>query len=428
MTKQNPSDTRALTLFQNATYGFLTLPIAMGGMMLVLFLPTYYAVNLGLGLTVVGLVIGIGRVIDVITDPLIGRLSDNTRSRWGARRPWMIFALPLYLLAAWFFFVPGEGVGIAYLILASTAYFLFFTMFDVPYSSVGLEISPHLHERTDLASMRALFQVIGALLAATLPLVLKLTGIDALQAITTVMIGLAIFGLIAFWFLVPVRKTTETASRKSIITALRTAFSQPAYRQMITAFMLVQVANAFPAALMVLFIINVIGMPELINIALPLLILSSALFLPLWMFLSRLIGKRRTWMVSIMFCCAMLCFVPFLGAGDQWPLIAICIGLGAVFGCDTIMPTSILADIVYRTDQKSDGNFGGTFLAAKNSVSKLAFVAPLLIAFPLLEFLGFDRSGANGQDELLALALFFGPLPILLRLGALWVLRSEKSS
>jgi Na+/melibiose symporter-like transporter len=301
-------------------------------------------------------------------------------------------------------------------------------MFDVPYSSVGLEISPHLHERTDVASMRALFQVIGALLAATLPLVLKLTGIDALQAITTVMIGLAIFGLIAFWFLVPVRKTTETATRKSIITALRTAFSQPAYRQMITAFMLVQVANAFPAALMVLFIINVIGMPELINIALPLLILSSALFLPLWMFLSRLIGKRRTWMVSIMFCCAMLCFVPFLGAGDQWPLIAICIGLGAVFGCDTIMPTSILADIVYRTDQKSDGNFGGTFLAAKNSVSKLAFVAPLLIAFPLLEFLGFDRSGANGQDELLALALFFGPLPILLRLGALWVLRSEKSS
>lgn len=404
------------------------MPIAMGGLVLVLFLPTYYAVDLGIGLSTVGLIIGLGRIVDVVTDPLIGRWSDNTRSRWGPRRPWMLMALPLYLLAVWFFFLPPEGAGVVYLVFASSAYFLFFTAFDVPYASVGLEISPNRHERTDIASMRALFQVTGALLAAILPVVLKVSGVDALSAIAVSMTVLALMTVALFWFFVPVHHRVASPVRPGVVEALKLAFREPGYRTLIMVFMVIQIANAFPAALTVLFITQIIQAPGLINPALLLLIGSSALFLPIWIALSRYIGKRRTWMMSIVLCCAALAIVPTLGPGDTTGFLLVCACLGAAFGCDTIMPTSMLADIVYRTEQRGDERLGGTFLAAKNSVSKLAFVAPLLVAFPLLDLMGFDAAKTNDPSTLMWLAVFFALVPIALRLIALVALQRTGSA
>lgn len=420
--QQPTSDKRGLSLFQTVCYGFLTLPIAMGGLVLVLFLPTFYAVQLGIGLTSVGLIIGLGRILDVVTDPIIGRWSDNTVSKWGPRRPWILVGLPLYMVAVWFFFLPPEGAGIVYLVLASSAYFLFFTSFDVPYSSVGLEISPHLHERTDIASTRAVFQVLGALAAATLPVAMALNGAQALEVIVYAMLATATLGLAIFWFGVPQHNRPASAERPGILDALRTVMREPGYGHLLGSFLLVQVANAFPAALTVLFISQIIGAPEQVNIALMLIILASAVFLPIWMYLSRKVGKRRTWMTSIVVCCLALGSTPFLGSGDVVPFFVLCLFLGAAFGCDTIMPTSMLADIVYRTELRGESRFGGTFLAAKNAVSKLAFVAPLLVAFPILDLVGFDAQGSNDSAQTLTLVLFFGPISVLLRLVALFIL------
>ena len=414
---------RSLSLVQGALYGAITMPIAMGGLVLVLFLPTHYAVELGIGLSAVGLVIGLGRIVDVVTDPLIGRWSDNTRSRWGPRRSWMLIALLPYLLAVWFFFLPPEGAGLLYLVFASSAYFLFFTAFDVPYSSIGLEISPNRHERTDIASLRAFFQVAGALLAAVLPVALKVAGVDALSAIAITMIALALVTVVLFWFFVPVHNRVASVSRVGVFEALKLAFREPGYRTLITAFMIIQISNAFPAALTVIFVTQVIQSPALINPALLLLIASSALFLPLWIVLSRYIGKRRTWMVSILMCCVALGIVPTLGAGNITAFLIVCACLGAAFGCDTIMPTSMLADIVYRTELRGNERMGATFLAAKNSVSKLAFVAPLLVAFPMLDLVGFDAGKTNAPSTLMWLSVFFALVPIGLRLIALMILQ-----
>jgi GPH family glycoside/pentoside/hexuronide:cation symporter len=100
----NPQGTKAtagrtLTLWQLMCFGVLTMPLAMGGVAFALFIPTFYAVDVGLGLTAVGVIFAAGRLLDVFTDPAIGHLSDETRSRWGARRPWIILGAPLYCIA-----------------------------------------------------------------------------------------------------------------------------------------------------------------------------------------------------------------------------------------------------------------------------------------------------------------------------------------
>ena len=408
-----------LNPWQLFCYGLLSLPIAMGGFALVTYIPTFYAVDLGLGLGLVGFVFVIGRLLDVITDPVIGYLSDKTKSRLGPRRPWLIFGVPLFCVAAWILFVPPNDVTLPYLIIASGAYFLFYTVLDVPYCSVGLEISPHIHERSVLASIKAIFQVLGALTAALIPLLLVLKTAESLTVIAKTMFFISLIGVALFLIFVPKKDTRRSYPQPSFMQAAKITWASRPYRFMIAAFLSVQTANALTAGLTVLFVTNIIKTPELIGLFLGVLLLSSALFLPVWIAVSKRWSKKRAWASSIVICCLALAATPLLGENDIIAVMLFSAIIGAAFGCDAIMPTSMLADIVYKDEVDGKGRNAALYLAIKNSVSKLTFIAPMGLAFPLLEFSGFTSGSDNTFKSLSMLLFFYALLPILLRLTAL---------
>lgn len=414
---------KSLSFWQLICYGVLTTPLAMGGLALVIFIPTFYAVDMGLGLAAVGAVFVFGRIFDVITDPLIGHFSDQTRSRFGARKPWMMFGLPFFCLATWFLLMPPEGSGIILLIFVSAAYFLFYTIVDVPYSSIGLEISPHVHERSMLASSKAVFQVIGAITAASIPFVLALSVPDALGVIGKSVIVLCMIGFVLFILFMPKVERHVTAPKIGFTQSIKFILKHRVFRYLLGSFFIIQSANALTAGLMVLYVTHVIGSPELVGAFLGLLFLSTALFLPLWVYLSRKFNKKTSWMISIVFCSAGLVFAVFLGQGSVISFIIFSAILGASFGCDAIMPTSMLADVVSETEKEGQNRYGATYLAIKNAVSKLTFVVPMGLAFPVLDLIGFEEKGQNGDTEIFTLVFFFAILPILLRMIALFVIK-----
>ena len=100
-------------------YGLPALPAAMLGLPLLVHLPGFYAQEMGIGLTSVGTILLLARLWDGVTDPLIGFLSDRTRTRLGRRRPWIIASLPLVLAGAWLLFRPPEGAGASHLLIWS---------------------------------------------------------------------------------------------------------------------------------------------------------------------------------------------------------------------------------------------------------------------------------------------------------------------
>lgn len=419
--KRSPTGVSHLTAWQLICYGALSLPIAMGGFVLVTYIPTYYAVDLGLGLGLVGFIFVLGRLLDVITDPLVGYLSDKTSSRLGPRRPWMIVSVPLYCLAAWALFVPPETVSLTYLIIASAAYFFFYTALDVPYSSVGLEISPYLHERSTLASIKALFQVAGALMAALLPLILLRETEDTLGIITVSIVILSVFCLCTFLVFVPRKNTIRKQNKPNFKQVFLTTWASRPYRFMIAAFFIVQTANALAAGLTVLFVTNIIKAPQLIGLFLGVLLISSALFLPIWILISKRWSKKTAWASAIIICMLVLATAPLLGEGDIIPAMIFFAIIGAAFGCDAIMPTSMLADIVFKDEVDGKGRFAGSYLAIKNSISKLTFIAPMGLAFPILELIGFQSGTENTAHSLSLLVFFYAILPILLRVAALFI-------
>jgi len=412
-----------LTTWQLICLNALSMPVAMAGLVLVTFIPTYYATELGLGLGAVGAVFVFGRLLDVVTDPLIGFFSDQTQSRFGPRTPWMMLGLPGFCLAAWLLFAPPENASLLYLICASGLYFLFYTILDIPYSSIGLEISPHVHERSVIASFKALFQVMGALCAALIPLIfLEQTGASLSFTVKLVFV-FSILGLSLFLIFVPRRDRIIKAPRRGFLTSLKITWASRPYRYLIGSFLIVQTANSLTIGLTVLFVTHIIGAPELIGAFVGLVILSSAFFLPIWVWISKRYSKKRAWTMSLITGSLVLATTPFLNQGDIIPFATLCAVLGAAIGCDAIMPTSILADIVYDGEETRDQRHAGLYLAMKNSVSKLTFIAPMGLAFPILDGVGFVSGEDNSSSALTTLLFFYAALPILLRLIAIFIIR-----
>ena len=415
------SELPTLTVWQLICFGALSLPIAMGGLVLAAFIPTYYAVDLGLGLSLVGFIFVAGRLLDVITDPIIGYLSDKTQSPYGPRRPWIIIGLPFYCLAVWCLFSPPETATLTYLIIASGAYFLFYTIVDIPFSSVGLEISPYTDERSILASAKGIFQTLGAVFAALVPIIWALETGASLSLTAKLLIGFCVTGLCLFLMFVPHRDRTVTAHQQSFIKTFKQTWVSRPYRFIIGAFLLTQTSSAFTVALTVLYVTNIIGAPELIGIFICIVLLSSALFMPVWVWASKRWSKKIAWTASIIICCLLLSFTPYFGAGDIIPYAIFCAFIGGTTGCDAIMPTSMLADIVYADEHEGKPRLAGLYLAGKNSVSKLTFIAPMGLAFPILELAGFTSGSYNSPQTLFMLLFFYALLPILIKICALFI-------
>ncbi len=124
------------------------LAAASGGMMIVL--------NLGLGMNpvLVGLLGALPRLTDAFTDPLMGYISDNTRSRWGRRRPYIFGGVILAgLLFALLWQLPGgksETFYFVWFLVGSILFYMGYTVWVTPWVALGYELTPDYHERTRL--------------------------------------------------------------------------------------------------------------------------------------------------------------------------------------------------------------------------------------------------------------------------------------
>jgi GPH family glycoside/pentoside/hexuronide:cation symporter len=128
--------------------------------------------TLGLSPVLIGWVFSLTRIWDAVTDPLMGSISDNTRSRWGRRRPWIALAAVLCsvsFLAIWWF-PAGQSSGFYFwwLMIASLFFYLAFTVFSVPYIALGMELSPDYHERTSVMTIRTVVEQFGFFVVSSL--------------------------------------------------------------------------------------------------------------------------------------------------------------------------------------------------------------------------------------------------------------------
>jgi glycoside/pentoside/hexuronide:cation symporter, GPH family len=401
-----------------AAYGAPGLPMAILGLPLFVFLPTFYAEHTGIGLAMVGFILLAARLFDVITDPLVGHLSDRIPGPF-RRRGLIILGTPILLLSVEMLFRPGEGVGAVYLLTFSALVYLGWTLFALPYFAWGAELSPDYHERSRVSAWREGFVVAGTVVAASLPAVLGLQN-DAgasLHVLASLFWWLLPPALLLLVFAVPERpgRLVPVAWRDGLVLLRR---NRP-FRRLVLAWILNGTANAIPATLFLLFITHVLEAPEHAG---PLLLVYFGVgiaALPAWLLVARRLGKHRVWTISMLLASSFFIWVPLLGSGDVGWFYLITVLTGLSLGVDLALPAAMQADVIDQDTADGGGERAGLFFGLWGMATKLALALAVGISFPLLGAVGFSTAGGNTPAALLALALAYAGLPVLFKLAAM---------
>lgn len=153
-------------------YGSGMIPFALLTTGYALLVNPIFNVNMKVSPVMIGLIIGLCRFWDAINDPIMGQISDSTRSRFGRRRPWILlgsFTAAFSFIAIWWF--PRGQSDIFYgiwLTVTSLVFYVGLTIYTVPYIALGMEMSPDYHERTRIVAYRDFISPLGSLLAGSL--------------------------------------------------------------------------------------------------------------------------------------------------------------------------------------------------------------------------------------------------------------------
>ncbi len=407
-----------LTSTQLLAYGIPGLPLAALGLPLYIYLPTFYAEEIGLGLATVGLVMLIARSSDVISDPLIGWLSDHmpVKSR---RKLMIIIGIPLLMVSISALFTPPAGVTLAWLLGWSIAVYLAWTVITVPYTALGAELSSEYDFRSSIAASRESFVLIGTLATAIMPMLLGIPGdetgliLTGLEQWLLVLLPITILALVVF---VPeIEHARQSISFRHGITLLR---QNKPFKQLLLTYLLNGLANAIPATLFLLFVTHVLQTPNAFGMLLGAYFISGILGLPLGLLISRRFNKHHAWCFSMLWASAVFVWTPLLGSGDLWPFLIICLLSGLSLGIDMVLPASMQADVVDLDRLNGGGQRTGIFFGLWGMTTKAALALAVGIAFPLLALSGFEITPSGDAVNSHMLALLYGLLPVPFKLIA----------
>ncbi len=388
-------------------------------------LPSYYGDDLGLGLGITGGVLLLVRVIDMLTDPLIGWLSDRS----SMRKIWVGFGAIIAGVGLWYLFTPPQSPSAAYLFIWASVLFLGWTLFQVPYLAWGADLSGDYKKRTALTALREGAGLIGIVLAGGIPVLINAPDRAAeirTLAIVTLALG-AVFISLLIWK-VPDAVAQQKRAAKPVSGNLSATFrlglrslrGNRLFVRLLSAWMINGLAAGLPAVCFPLFVRYYLQLDQDVENKLILLYFAAAIFaIPLWVFLSGRISKHRVWCLAMGMAIAAFGFVPFMGAGDATGFAVICLLTGAALGADLALPPAIQADV----DDWDHYRFGkrrtALLFALWNMTNKLAMALAAGIALPILAAFGLTDVGRDNSSALIALVLIYAVIPIVLKLGAI---------
>jgi len=417
----SPVATRALL-----AYSLPSAPISMLMMMLVVYLAPYYAAEMHLGLAAVGLIFSVARLWDAVIDPIVGNLSDRTRSRLGRRKPWIAAGTPMLMLAVWLFFQPPEGIGIGYLAVVAFFFYVTVTMVQIPYLSWGAELSRDYHERIRINSYREGATMIGILMVAAVPLIL-LRGQDAsvsdimgvFTVLVMIMLPLTVIPALSF---APqgISVPGESLSLPRALYALRV--NRPFLRLLLASLFIWVGGNIYNATSLFL-IKDALGFaPTLFLVLMATQFGVGLLTVPLVIRVGKRLGKHRTLLLMGMGFFPILWLLLLVEPQNTTQIFIVYILKGAMTAAIWIMPPALVADSIEHGMLEGIGDDTALYMSLYFFVQKLAAAIAVGFALPLAALLGFDPGQIESTTDFTGLKFVSVILPSLVAFPAVLLL------
>lgn len=384
---------KKLSVWTKLKYGVGDFGMAVVTAMLQFSMLYYYTNVVGVNSALAGTAMLVGKITwDLVNDVLFGYLEDKTKSRWGKRRPYLIFGALPFAISFWLVFSIPQGLSdIAYFFIIIGSFILFdtfHTLTNTAYSAMTAEITGDYNERTSLTTYRMVFSIIGYLCGAGLTSMLagiikdsfgvtEHQGWSIVSLIYGVLGGISI--LIPGLFLKYTPAIDDAPPKMPPLKSFISTFKNKPFISYLIVTMIMSISFTMVTAMLQYYIDYQLEM----NSSSLLIMLSMlgvlAIFLVPCGIISNKIGKAKTYALGLGIASTALIFVFFIPQGpNNWIfLLAAIAGMG--FSAQWVCPHSMIPDVIeydeLLTGERREGVYYGMQATATKVTGALATAA-----------------------------------------------------
>ncbi|WP_394728790.1 MFS transporter [Altererythrobacter sp. GH1-8] len=371
-------------------------------MLMLRYLVDYIGIAAGLASTL----IAVSKVYDTVTDPMMGVITDRTKSRMGRRRPWLFLGAILSALALPILFmdVPFTGTAlIVWVLFGLIWYATAYTVFSVPYMTMPAEMSDDPHERSEIFSWRVKAIAVGQLAAGAggPALIVYFGGGQTGHIMMATVLGVLILisMMICFFMTRTARSLPMTVVKHSTLKEqARSLLADRNLTWLLSAKMMHLIAVAFGASSMAFYTMRVLQVPDTYLS----LIIGSAtagilVATPVLTRISKRIGKQATYSLSVaIYVCANMAWY-FCEIGlPAWVYVAIGFTSGVAGAGMMLIAQSLLSDIMADDRARNGYSREGVYAGFYTTVEKLSYAIGIVLVGTLLQAFGYIEGG--GMD------------------------------
>jgi GPH family glycoside/pentoside/hexuronide:cation symporter len=442
--------THALSFWVKVVYGTGDWSGASYGTLRQIFYAIFLTDVVGLEPRLASVAALIGILWDAVNDPLIGILTDRMRSRWGRRRPFLLFfAIPFGLSFMLLWWAPPWHSQIA---LAATVTLAFMvsdtmeTLCSVPFSSLLPELSPDYDERTTLTSFRMFFNLLASLVTAVAaPAIVDAALAAGMTQQQGYLIVAALFGgLAAVPYLVifavvrerygAVDRPQETVTFKQTVS---TAWANVPFRFATLIYMLNWITFDIVALALPFYLLywiaqgNMLASVTLLGVSLPLesavfaiLLITAIIALPFWLWLSHRKGKHIAYIIGMVFWAGVQLGIFSVQPGHMPLVLWMSFLAGLSVSAAHVLPDAMFPDVIEWDELRTGRRQEGIYYGVKNFVRKMTGALAIFLALQVLGWFGYQSppEGATTFTQspvtLTAIRMLIGPLGAVLLFSA----------
>lgn len=418
------SDSEHLPWHRKLAYGVADLGFSITGTLIGAFFLVFLTDVVGLRPALAGLAILVAKQWDWINDPIIGHISDKTHSRWGRRRPFLLFGfIPfgvIFTLLWWRAPIEQQGLLALYYAGIMVLYDTVATFTYMPYFALTPELTRDYDERTSLTTYRMAFSIIGGLIAFVVPTMIVQSFRP--ENANRVLLNGALFAVVsALPLLVTFLGTRERPEREKtkpikLRESIRAVFRNKPFLFSVGIYLFTWGAVDTLASVLLYYVRYYLNRENISDMIFGAVFVVALIFLPFWNYVSRRSNKRVAYILGIAFWAVVqliLILVPSSVA--TWLILGLCCLAGIGISAAHVLPWSIIPDAVewdeLQTGQRHEGMFYSLVMLAQKAASGIA----LFLVGVVLDLSGYIANVDNQTPlALLAIRGVTGIVPALL--------------
>jgi len=380
-----------------------------------------------------GIAILIAKLWDAITDPIVGQLTEKTETKWGKRRPWLLFgAIPFGLCFLLMFTNVGITNNITLFFWVTLVYMLLntaYTCVNIPYNSLLYNISADYNQRTSVSGYKSMFAVVATLIAAgaAQPIMQMFptsrTGYMGLGAVFGLL--MIIFVFIPFLTVKERRISEPQKTQGNIFKKNAEALKNKPFRFILITWMMNTIGMSMIMANLVYYFKYVYNDEGLVTIAMVVLILASLVFIPITVKLSTKIGKNKVYAIGMIFYLVAVLGLFFLGHVLGIVFIYVIMFVAGIgLSSHNVTPWSMVPDTIDYGYVKTGVRNSGVYYGLWAFVIKVGSALSLFFLGIVLDIFGYIPDVAQTDSSLLGIRLALGPIPaVFFIIGIIYLFR-----